>query len=209
MCGIVGFLNRGNFKLLQGTLHEAVSSLSHRGPDDSGLFFDERYGIGLGHRRLSIIDLSEAGRQPMSSDDGTVHIVYNGEVYNFREIRETLGKKGHGFKSSTDTEVILKSYLQWGIECLQRFIGMFSLAIWDGRDQSLYLARDRLRIKPLFYYFREGTLLFASELKALMACPTFNKDLDSDSLPLFLHYQYIPAPRTIFKHTHKLLPGNY
>jgi asparagine synthase (glutamine-hydrolysing) len=209
MCGIVGFRSIRHFQEFQEFLPEAVAKLTHRGPDDLGLLFDERYGIGLGHRRLSIIDLSEAGRQPMSSDDGTVHIVYNGEVYNFREIRETLEKKGHGFKSSTDTEVILKAYLQWGIECLQEFIGMFSLAIWDSRDQCLYLARDRLGIKPLFYYFRDGTLLFASELKALMACRTFDRDLDPDSLPLFLHYQYVPAPRTIFKNTHKLLPGSY
>jgi asparagine synthase (glutamine-hydrolysing) len=145
----------------------------------------------------------------MSSDDGTVHIVYNGEVYNFRKIRETLGKKGHKFKSSTDTEVILKSYIQWGIECLQKFVGMFSLAIWDSRKQLVYMARDRLGIKPLFYYFDKKNLLFASELKCLMAFKTFEKDIDSDSIPLFLHYQYVPAPRTIFKNTYKLLPGNY
>ncbi len=209
MCGIVGFRSVGNFKSLREFLPGATASLAHRGPDDSGLFFDERYGIGLGHRRLSIIDLSAAGQQPMCSEDGSVHIVYNGEVYNFREIRETLGKKGHGFKSSTDTEVILKSYLEWGIECLQKFVGMFSLAIWDSRKQLLYLARDRLGIKPLFYYFKDGTLLFASELKGLMTFKSFEKDLDSDSIPLFLHYQYVPAPRTIFKNTHKLLPGNF
>jgi asparagine synthase (glutamine-hydrolysing) len=209
MCGIVGFRGLNNFKALREFLPEATACLTHRGPDDSGLFFDEGCGIGLGHRRLSVIDLSEAGRQPMSSDDGTVHIVYNGEVYNFREIRDTLEKKGHGFKSSSDTEVIVKSYIEWGIECLQRFVGMFALAIWDSRKQCLYLARDRLGIKPLFYYFRDGTLLFASELKALMACRTFDRDLDHDSLTLFLHYQYVPAPRTIFKHTYKLLPGNY
>jgi asparagine synthase (glutamine-hydrolysing) len=153
MCGIVGFRSLGNFKALREFLPEATSCLTHRGPDDSGLFFDESYGVGLGHRRLSVIDLSDAGRQPMSSEDETVHIVYNGEVYNFREIRETLEKIGHGFKSSTDTEVILTSYIQWGIECLQRFVGMFSLAIWDSRKQELYLARDRLGIKPLFYSF--------------------------------------------------------
>ncbi|MEJ2363742.1 MAG: asparagine synthase (glutamine-hydrolyzing), partial [Deltaproteobacteria bacterium] len=163
----------------------------------------------LGHRRLSVLDLSDAGRQPMSSEDGTVHIVYNGEVYNFREIREILEKKGHGFQSTTDTEVILKSYIQWGIECLQRFVGMFSLAIWDSRKQELYLARDRLGIKPLFYSFRDGDLLFASELKALMALKSFNREIDPDSIPLFLHYQYVPAPKTIFRDTFKLLPGHY
>jgi asparagine synthase (glutamine-hydrolysing) len=145
----------------------------------------------------------------MSSDDGTVHIVYNGEVYNFREIREILEKKGHGFKSNTDTEVILKSYIQWGIECLQRFVGMFSLAIWDGRNQCLYLARDRLGIKPLFYYFDNKSILFASELKGLMAFKNFEREIEPDSISLFLHYQYVPSQKTVFKNTYKLLPGNY
>jgi asparagine synthase (glutamine-hydrolysing) len=209
MCGIVGFSSSKEFQSLKEFLPQAVSSLTHRGPDDSGFFFDEHYGIGLGHRRLSIIDLSEAGRQPMSNDDETVHIVYNGEVYNFREIRETLEKRGHGFKSGTDTEVILKSYLQWGIECLQRFIGMFSLAIWDGQKQCLYLARDRLGIKPLYYYFSQKSILFASELKGLMALKSFKREIEPDSISLFLHYQYVPSPKTIFKNTYKLLPGHY
>jgi asparagine synthase (glutamine-hydrolysing) len=121
----------------------------------------------------------------------------------------TLEAQGHVFRSETDTEVILKAYRQWGIECLKKFVGMFSLAIWDSQKQHFYLARDRLGIKPLFYYFRDGNLLFASELKALMALNTFNKDIDPDSIPLFLHYQYVPAPKTIFKNTYKLLPGHY
>jgi asparagine synthase (glutamine-hydrolysing) len=209
MCGIVGFKSIREFQSLRELLPNGVSSLAHRGPDDSGFFFDERVGIGLGHRRLSVIDLSEAGRQPMSSEDGKVQIIYNGEVYNFREIRETLERSGHRFKSASDTEVILKAYLQWGIECLQRFVGMFSLAIWDSRKQELYLARDRLGIKPLFYYFKDGTLLFASELKGLIAFKSFEKEIDPDSIPLFLHYQYVPAPKTVFRHTFKLLPGHY
>jgi len=209
MCGFVGFKSNRDFQFLKEFLPDAVVSLTHRGPDDSGLFFDERCGVGLGHRRLSVIDLSKAGQQPMSSDDGRVHIVYNGEVYNFKEIRQTLEARGHKFRSETDTEVILKAYLQWGIECLQEFIGMFSLAIWDSQKQHFYLARDRLGIKPLFYYFRDGNLLFASELKALMAFKSFDKDIDPDSIPLFLHYQYVPAPKTIFKNTYKLLPGHY
>ena len=194
---------------MRESLHEATSSLAHRGPDDSGLFFDERHGVSLGHRRLSVIDLSKDGQQPMSSDDGSVHIVYNGEVYNFREIRVSLEAQGHVFRSETDTEVILKAYLQWGIECLEKFVGMFSLAIWDSQKHLLYLARDRLGIKPLFYYFRDGNLLFASELKALMALRSFHRDIDPDSIPLFLHYQYVPAPKTIFRDTYKLLPGHY
>lgn len=209
MCGIVGFKNKKEFKALRESLPAAALSLTHRGPDDSGLFFDEKAGIGLAHRRLSIIDLSSAGQQPMKSDDGKVHLVYNGEVYNFKEIRKELEGHGHRFHTYTDTEVILKAYLQWGIDCLQRFVGMFALALWDGDKQSLFLARDRMGIKPLYYHFSSENLLFASELKAFMALKGFPKDLDPDAIPLFLHYQYIPAPRTIFKDTFKLLPGHY
>jgi asparagine synthase (glutamine-hydrolysing) len=209
VCGIVGFVSRAEFNSLITTLDRATSSLAHRGPDDSGLFSDESSGVGLGHQRLSVIDLSEAGHQPMSSEDGSVHIIYNGEVYNFREVRRTLEKDGYYFRSSTDTEVILNAYLKWGIECLQYFIGMFSLAIWDGRKRCLYLARDRLGIKPLYYYYVKETFLFASELKALMAFQNFEKNVDPDAIPLFLHYQYIPSPKTIFKHAYKLLPGHY
>jgi asparagine synthase (glutamine-hydrolysing) len=145
----------------------------------------------------------------MASEDGSVHIIHNGEVYNFKEIREILEGYGHRFRSATDTEVILKAYLQWGIDCLNRFVGMFALALWDGREQSLFLARDRLGIKPFYYHVSKSTLMFASELKALMAFRDFNRDIDPDAIPLFLHYQYIPAPRTIFRDTYKLLPGYY
>jgi len=209
MCGIVGFVSPDNFESAREALPEAVSSLSHRGPDDSGLFFDEKAGVGLGHRRLSILDLSRAGRQPMTTEDGKVVIVYNGEIYNFRQIRKTLNSLGHSFHTGTDTETILKAYHQWGVDCLKRFVGMFAFALWDSRRRCLFLARDCLGIKPLYYYFSAGTLLFASELKAIMAFKNFPKDLDSDSIPLFLHYQYVPSPRTIFRNTHKLLPGHY
>jgi len=209
MCGIVGFRSKNSIRALRDSLPGGVSQLNHRGPDDSGIFFDEKAGIGLGHRRLSVIDLSAAGRQPMASDDGEVHIVYNGEVYNFRKIRNTLKGYGHHFHTETDTEVILKAYIQWGIDCLHEFVGMFALALWDSRKQCVFLARDRLGIKPLYYYFRGGTLLFASELKALMAFRDFKRDIDPDAIPVFLHYQYIPAPGTIFKNTYKLLPGHY
>jgi len=209
MCGIVGFRSVNNFKALRDFLPEATASLAHRGPDDSGLFYEESSGVGLGHRRLSVIDLSEAGRQPMSSDDGTVHIVYNGEIYNFKEIRETLIGHGHQFRTLSDTEVILKGYLQWGIDCFKKLVGMFSLALWDNKKRCLFLARDRLGIKPLYYYYRDNTLLFASELKSLMAFKLCPREIDFDSIPLLLHYQYIPAPRTVFKDTYKLLPGTY
>ncbi|MEX1346300.1 MAG: asparagine synthase (glutamine-hydrolyzing), partial [Desulfobacterales bacterium] len=211
MCGIVGFRSRDNFPILRETLPEACERLAHRGPDDSGLFIDEPTGVGLAHRRLSIIDLSSAGHQPMKSDDGKVLISYNGEIYNFKEIGKTLETLGHTFNSTTDTEVVLKAYLQWGMDCLEKFIGMFAFAIWDGRSQVLILARDRLGIKPLYYHFsrNQNTLLFASELKALMAFGGFAKVVAPDSIPLFLHYQYIPAPGTIFKNTYKLLPGHF
>ncbi|MBC8462646.1 MAG: asparagine synthase (glutamine-hydrolyzing) [Deltaproteobacteria bacterium] len=209
MCGIVGFKTNQDFGLYRENLEEAVSCLGHRGPDDTGLFCSQEAGVGLGHRRLSVIDLSTAGHQPMSTKDGKVQIVHNGEIYNFKEIRSTLEGYGHNFHSNTDTEVVLKSYLQWGIDCLRRFIGMFAFVLWDGRNRSLFLARDRLGIKPLYYCFHEKTLLFASELKAMMAFKVFQRNIDQDAIPLFLHYQYIPAPRTIFKNTYKLLPGHY
>ena len=207
MCGIIGFISKDNFNYFKRMLPQAVLSLHHRGPDDSGFFYDEKIGLGLAHRRLSIIDLSSAGRQPMTSDD--VSIIYNGEIYNFKKIRKILEEFGHKFKSNTDTEVVLKSYMQWGVDCLEKFIGMFAFAIWDGRKRRLFLARDRIGIKPLYYHFSNGTFLFASELKAFMAFNIFNKDIDSDSIPLFLHYLYIPAPGTVFKNTFKLLPGHF
>jgi asparagine synthase (glutamine-hydrolysing) len=207
MCGIVGFRTNRDFSQLQESLPEATSSLIHRGPDNMGLFFDEEAGVGLGHRRLSVIDLSKAGRQPMSNDDGMVQIVYNGEMYNFKEVRKTLEGCSHSFSTETDTEVILKAYLEWGINCLNRFVGMFAFALWDKRSRLLFLARDRLGIKPLYYHFDRGRFLFASELKAMMAFKVFQRNIDPNSIPLFLHYQYIPAPRTIFKNTYKLLPG--
>jgi asparagine synthase (glutamine-hydrolysing) len=209
MCGIIGFITNRKFNNLRQELPYAVSSLTHRGPDDSGLFFEESAGVGLGHRRLSIIDLSTAGRQPMASDDGKLNIVYNGEVYNFREIRKELRLHGYSFRSDTDTEVVLKAYQQWGRKCLDKFIGMFALAIWDRGKKTLFLARDRMGIKPVYYYYNRDIFLFGSELKALMAFKSFPKEIDPDSIPLFLHYQYIPSPKTVFADTYKLLPGHF
>jgi asparagine synthase (glutamine-hydrolysing) len=208
MCGIVGFKSARAFDVLQGYLPQAVAALSSRGPDGSSLFFDEKAGVGLGHTRLAVIDLSEKARQPMAGADGKVWISYNGQVYNFKELRGQLAKKRHSFTSNSDTEVVLKSYLEWGIECFQKLLGMFALAIWDGRSSELILARDRIGIKPLYYYAKDGNLIFASELKALMAFGSFKRDIDPEAVPLFLHYQYIPAPRTIFKDTYKLDPGH-
>ena len=209
MCGIVGFKTSEAFKPLAADLPKASATLSHRGPDDSGIFLDQRSGVGLAHRRLSVIDLSPSARQPMGTEDGRVWITYNGEVYNFKEIRKTLIGLGHTFKSRSDTEVVLKAYLQWGPEAFRKFVGMFALAIWDGINSVLVLARDRIGIKPLYYHLRNGTLLFSSELKSMMAFKGFKKDLDLDAITMFLHYQYVPAPRTIFRHTYKLLPGHW
>ncbi|MBW2078630.1 MAG: asparagine synthase (glutamine-hydrolyzing), partial [Deltaproteobacteria bacterium] len=191
------------FDALRGDLPQAVSALSYRGPDDSGLFFDEKSGVGLGHTRLAVIDLSEKAHQPMASDDVPVWMSYNGQVYNFKQLREHLAGRGHSFSSNSDT------YLEWGVDCFAKFTGMFALAIWDGRSGEVILARDRIGIKPLYYSYGNGTLLFASELKGLMAFESFKRDIDPEAIPLFLHYQYIPAPRTIFKDTFKLHPGRY
>lgn len=209
MCGFVGFISRNRFERLASSLPAAAERLKHRGPDDSGIYLDADNGVGLAHKRLSIIDLSAGGRQPMSSEDGQVHIAYNGEVYNFLSIKGELEKRGHVFKTGTDTEVVLKAYLEWGTGCLEHFTGMFAFALWDRRTRSLVLARDRLGEKPLYYYRHSGDLVFASELKAIMAFEILNLEVDLDSVPLFLHYQYIPAPRTIFGKTYKLLPGHY
>jgi asparagine synthase (glutamine-hydrolysing) len=209
MCGIVGFFSHTQFERLSGCLHAATQAMSHRGPDDGGAYRDALHGIGLGHRRLSIIDLTEGGHQPMVSTDGKYIIVFNGEIYNFVEIRQDLQKIGYKFNSHSDTEVILNAYRQWGLDCLERFVGMFAFAIWDRDLKQLILVRDRIGIKPLFYYCKNHTLVFGSELKALMAFDLVEKEIDLEALSLFLHYQYIPAPKTIFKRTQKLEPGNY
>ena len=209
MCGIVGFRVGRHYSDFREDLRPAVNSLAHRGPDDAGIFLDDESRLGLGHRRLSIIDLSPAGRQPMESAAGDAVIVYNGELYNFRHLRDELAGLGHRFRSRTDTEVVLNAYLQWGTDCLEKFVGMFAFAIWDRRSRRLFAARDRLGIKPLYYHHKGGSFLFASELKALAAFRRFPRRLDPRALPLFLHYQYVPAPRSIFEDTFKLPPGHF
>ncbi len=208
MCGIVGFITNSQFEVFSHALPTAVASLAHRGPDDAGVFTDAAAAVGLGHRRLSILDITPSGHQPMSSDDGTVQIVYNGEIYNFAALRADLESAGRHFKSRSDTEVVLKAYLEWGYDCLNRFNGMFALAIWDGRCRELLLARDRVGIKPLYYYLSGENLIFASELKAILAFDGVSGRINPDALPLYLHYQYIPAPHTIYRSMFKLLPGH-
>lgn len=208
MCGIVGIWSSRR-QVNEAVLSSMTDALAHRGPDDSGIYIDKQNHIGFGHRRLSILDLSPLGHQPMSNDDGSIWITYNGEVYNFHEIRDELKKKGYVFKSNTDTEVVIKSYEEWGIECVHRFIGMFALGIWDRRERKLYLLRDRAGVKPLYYYHKNNHFLFGSELKALLRHPEFTREIDYSMLPLYLRYGYVPAPHTIFKDTYKLKPGHY
>jgi asparagine synthase (glutamine-hydrolysing) len=209
MCGFVGFLSLDQYASLSRDLSAACDVLRHRGPDDAGQHLGPENGLGLGHRRLSILDLSASGHQPMSADEGRLHIVYNGEVYNFIRLRRQLASRGYSFRSNSDTEVILRAYQEWGLNCFEKLEGMFALAIWDDRQRQLVLARDRIGVKPLYYYHKKNTLLFASELKALMRFDDFPRMVDDAALSLYLHYQYVPAPRTIFQDTHKLLPGHY
>ena len=197
MCGITGIFNLKGKSVSYGNLRKMTDTLVHRGPDGEGYFID-RF-IGLGHRRLAIIDLSHAADQPMTTGDGNYIISYNGELYNFRELRAELEKFGHTFKSASDTEVVLNAYVQWGSECVNRFNGMFAFAIWDKKLQELFLARDRYGIKPLYYSFQNQTFLLGSEQKALCAHPVFKRDLDTESLLEYFTFQNLFTDKTFFK----------
>jgi asparagine synthase (glutamine-hydrolysing) len=211
MCGIAGFWDpRGSTApaVARGWLALATRSLRHRGPDDEGSWCDPAAGVGLGHRRLAIVDLTPGGRQPMSSACGRFQLVLNGEIYNHRELRHTLEGLGHAFRGRSDTEAALAGIVQWGLPgALHRFVGMFALGLWDRRERSLTLARDRMGEKPLYYCWQGGVLLFASELKALRCWPGFRAEVDRDALGLLLRLGYIPAPRSIFEQVSKLPPG--
>lgn len=208
MCGITGFMRSCAPSGDLATLRRMGASIMHRGPDAGGEYLDD--WIGLGHRRLSIIDLSPRGNQPMRSADGRYLIVFNGEIYNFSTLRRTLEQEGACFSSDTDTEVILALYQRQGKECLRHLNGMFAFAIWDRTERTLFLARDRIGKKPLYYYHNGGDrLAFASEIKALLPLLDSCPDIEPTAVADFLTYLYIPAPRTIFKNIHKLLPGHY
>ncbi len=180
-------------------------TLGHRGPDDSGLFYKD--GVGLGQRRLSIIDL-EGGHQPIFNEDKSKYIVYNGEIYNFLELRDLLIQKGHIFSTKSDTETILHAYEEWGEKCVDHLNGMFAFAIWDEKKRTMFMARDRLGIKPLFYAEYKGKFSFASEMKAILADHEFDRDLDETALASYFTLSYIPAPFTIYAGIRKLLPGH-
>ncbi len=203
MCGILGFISA---KSSDFPLQEAVQSLRHRGPDDSGTYTDSY--ISLGQTRLSIIDRL-SGRQPIFNEDGSKCIIFNGEIYNYLELRKELQGKGHKFQTKSDTETILHSYEEWGPACLDRLRGMFAIAIWDKHDKTLFLARDRLGIKPLFFAEHHGDFYFASEMKAILVDNRLPRDMDESSLAAYFLLSYIPAPKTAYKRIRKLSPGHY
>jgi asparagine synthase (glutamine-hydrolysing) len=210
MCGIYGYLSPIG-KIEPAVLHRMGCKLEHRGPDDEGevILNGDGVSVGLGHKRLSIIDLSSAGKQPMTNEDGSLWITLNGEIYNFRELREELQSRGHKFRSSSDTEVVVHLYEEAGTNCLERINGMFAFALWDAKQNTLFLARDRLGKKPLHYCLTGGHFLFASEIKALLQSPLVRREIDFKALHKYLAYEYIPAPDTIFKTIKKLEPGHY
>src|SRR3972149_6344894 len=206
MCGIAGLISFSGKSIKQGLLEPMTNSLSHRGPDDAGLYLSEDKTVGLAHRRLSIIDLSTAGHQPMCNEDETVWVFFNGEIFNYPELKEMLVLQGHKFRSNCDTEVIIHLYEEYGDECLDRLNGQFAFVIWDSRRKRVFGARDRLGIRPFYYSLDDARFAFASELKGVL--PAAGKgDINYAAVTDFLVLQYIPAPNTIFKHIHKLEAG--
>lgn len=207
MCGITGLLHFNNQPASAGTVRRMAEIIKHRGPDGAGVH--TQGPVGLGHRRLAIIDLTGAGAQPMTNEDGSIWLTYNGEIYNFHEIRRDLISRGHRFQSSTDSEVIIHAYEEWGVECLHKFNGMFAFGLWDAPRQRLWLVRDRLGIKPLFYAFGRQCLLFGSEIKAILAGGLLEPEINLAGLHHFLSLNYTPAPFTLFAGVQQLLPGHY
>jgi len=207
MCGICGLVEYSHKKYVDVPLLKKMCRvLEHRGPDDEGYYY--KSFVGLGHRRLSIIDL-DSGRQPMSNEDGKLWIVFNGEIYNFIELRKTLIEKGHRFKTKTDTEVIIHAYEEYGRDCLSHFLGMFAFAIWDEEKKELFLARDRLGKKPLYYACYNGRMAFASEIKSILEDAEFERSVHLPSLHDYLTYQYVPSPDSIFEGVKKLPPASF
>ncbi len=207
MCAIVGLVRRDGG--IEASLLSAMrDTMAHRGPDDAGLHISADATVGLGHRRLSIIDLSAAGHQPMTNEDGSLWLVFNGEIYNFQTLRRELLAAGHTFRSTSDSEVILHAYEEWGVDAVRRLRGMFAYAIWDGPRRRLVLARDRLGIKPLFYWHDGANLTFASELKGVIADPRVPRGIDETAVYDFFTYRYVPTPKSIYRDVRKLPPGH-
>ena len=205
MCGIVGFTNHiDNSNVV---LSAMMDRIKHRGPDAEGKYIDDQ--VALGHRRLSIIDISEAGTQPMFNEDGSIVLVFNGEIYNYQDIKKELLKAGHTFKTNTDSEVLIHGYEQYGTDLLNRLRGMFSFVIWDKNKQLLFGARDYSGIKPMYYATFGNTFMFGSEIKSFLEHPLFKKELNTDALENYLTFQYSPTAETFFKNTYKLPPAHY
>ncbi len=213
MCGIAGFIEQrieGSTDAQQksvAVLDRMCRVIAHRGPDDQGMTV--KGGVALGMRRLSIIDLA-GGHQPISNENGTVTVVFNGEIYNYRELQRELEKRGHCFRTDSDTEAIVHAYEEYGAKCLDYFRGMFAFALWDEGAQKLFVARDRVGKKPLYYTLTpQGTFVFGSELKCLLAHPSVKAELSPEALDAYLTFGYVPDPLSIFRDVHKLLPGHY
>ncbi|MCM8782060.1 MAG: asparagine synthase (glutamine-hydrolyzing) [Candidatus Omnitrophica bacterium] len=216
MCGICGKISlNSQSDVSEGLIRKMCAMLAHRGPDDEGIYVKETRNprsetrIGLGHRRLSIIDLSSAGHQPMSNENGTIWFVMNGEIYNFLELKEILEKHGHLFKSRSDPEVLIHLYEEKGIDCLGALRGPFAFALWDEKRQILFLARDRIGKKPLYYFFQDTTLIFGSEIKAILQDPIVSVEVNRPAITNYLSYGYIPTPQTMFKNIMKLPPAHF
>jgi asparagine synthase (glutamine-hydrolysing) len=211
MCGVTGFLDFGrtmSAEVQARTCRRMADALAHRGPDDQGVWTDPASGVALGHRRLAILDLTQLGHQPMTSESGRYVVSYNGEIYNFAALREELA--GHQFRGTSDTEVLLAAFEEWGVEAaLPRFNGMFAVALWDARDRALWLARDRFGEKPLYYGRIGHKLVFGSELKAVRAFPGFEPEIDRGALTQFLRFGYVPGAACIFRGMRKLPPASY
>ncbi|MBF0363755.1 MAG: asparagine synthase (glutamine-hydrolyzing) [Oligoflexia bacterium] len=210
MCGIFGHYSfNAKFNIDRELIERCTDLLSHRGPDGRGVFYSD--GVALGHRRLSIIDLSDRASQPMSDPEGKVFLTFNGEIYNFIELRRILQKDNHYFITDSDSEVLLHAYLEWGIECVHKLRGIFAFAIWDNRDNKrrLYLCRDHVGVKPLYYSIIDGTIFFSSEISPLLAIPNIHKDPDYYGIDCFFSFSYIPAPLTGYKYIKQLEPANY
>ena len=210
MCGICGVIDfKGQDKVNETLLKQMCAQMEHRGPDGEGTYINCSSPVhaGLGHRRLKIIDLSEAGKQPMSNEDGSICITFNGEIYNFQELRKELEKKGHIFKSSTDTEVIIHLYEEYAEDCVKYLRGMFAFALWDNKNRSLFLARDRVGKKPLLYYHNKNFFCFASEFTSILASGLISKEINYEAIHYYLTFGYIPAPLSVYKHIFKLMPG--
>ena len=206
MCGICGYFSRN--RITEDELRAMNDTMLHRGPDDSGVELypgKDGYTIGFAQRRLSINDLSPLGHQPMTSHDGRISVVFNGEIYNFLELREEL--KGYPFKSTCDTEVILAGYLRWGKDLPDHIHGMFAIALYDRETDDLFLIRDRIGKKPLYYWYENDNIVFGSELKPIMKCPGFKGSIRRSIIPRYLYQQYINAPESIFENVWQVEPG--